>query len=109
MIPRSNPPYPEVGEYGDHALRCRMAISTQRTIHWHDPVVRALAGVARKAGWGVQMEPSHAVDGTGKRANLILTSPDGGRQIIVDVRTCAVALPTNCRRTAEIPGPWYCR
>ena len=42
----------EVDDYGDHALRCRMAISTQRTIHWHDPVVRAVAGVARKAGLG---------------------------------------------------------
>ncbi len=103
-IPKADPPFPEVDIRGDHALRCRNAISTQRTLYWHDSVVRVFAGLARRAGWRVQIEPHHAVDGTGKRPDLILTSPDEGRQIIVDVRTCLVSSPTNCKRAAEIPG-----
>ena len=103
-IPRSEPPIPELDHWGDHCLRCRPAISSQRTKLWHDRIVSVLLFLARRVGARVLIEPSRSVPDSSKRPDLIITSPDDSYEIIVDVRTCLVSSPSEVKKASQIPG-----
>lgn len=51
----------------------------------------------------MQMEAHGSVPDTQKRPDNFAVSPDGTMQIAVDVRTCVVTSPTNCKRAAQSP------
>ena len=49
----------------------------------------------------MQMEAHGSVPDTQKRPDNFAVSPDGTMQIAVDVRTCLVTSPTNCKKAAQ--------
>jgi len=101
-IPNSAPPYSEVDAFGDHALRCRRSMPI-RTSLWHDPIVTVLNDIGRRAGFRMQIEAYGTVPDTNKRPDNFAVSPDGFLQLVIDVRTCLVTSPTNCKKAAHSP------
>ena len=101
-IRNSEPPFPEVDPFGDHALRCLRSMPV-RTSLWHDPIVTVLNDIGRRAGFRMQLEAYGSVPDSNKRPDNFAVNPDGTLQIVIDVRTCSVTSPTNCTRAAQTP------
>ena len=101
-IRRTDPAYPSVDVYGDHALRCLRSMPLRSSL-WHDPVVTVVNGLGRKAGFRMQIEAYGSIPDSNKRPDSFAVSPDGAIELAIDVRTCGVTCPTNCLSAARSP------
>jgi hypothetical protein len=98
----SDPTFPHIDIFGDHALRCLRGMPFRADL-WHNPLVVALNDSGRRSGFRMQMEAYGSVPDTQKRPDNFAVSSDGTIQIAVDVRTCVTTSPTNCRKAAQSP------
>jgi hypothetical protein len=99
-----SPAYPELDVFGDHALRCTMAIGGVRTKHWHDALVRTWFYNMRGTGVQCGTEVNGLVVSCNKRPDAVIFATPGSDEIWFDVRTCTPNNAGDCKRAATSPG-----
>ena len=99
-----SPAYPELDVFGDHALRCTMAVGGVRTKHWHDALVRTWFYIMRGTGAQCGTEVNGLVVGCNKRPDAVIFATPGSDEIWFDVRTCTPNNAGDCKRAATSPG-----